>query len=261
MATKPKTKINKADDDAAAANAAMARSRVFWDKVREQAEEMLKGRAEGAPIEGLTERERRFAEAYVEVSLDMMKDHGVAHIAYRRAFPLSEATSQGAYSLANAMLQQPRVQEYIGILRHEVSKRQMQPVGRLVTEIERIAYANILDYVRIDEHGEARIDLSNITPSQAAAIQEIIVEEDFEKGKKKTRLKLYDKQKSQEQLARVHGIFQDKLSVSLTPELIDRLIHDMKEKLIAQGVPVEFLDSLLIEGKAEDVTPQEASDG
>jgi phage terminase small subunit len=233
-----------------------------WIAIREAAEEMLKERADGAPVEGLTERERRFAEAYVEVSTSFGKDFGMGPIAYRRAFPLTEATDTGIHTMSRVMLVNDRVIEYIGILRHELTKRSIMPLSRLVQEMESIAYANILDYVRIDVMtGEPRVDLRSITPQQASAIKEIIIE-DTKDGGRRTKLRLFDKQRAHDMLNRIHGAYNDKVSLSITTDVLDRLIIEARAKLIEQGVDPKLIDQLLIEGTATDVTEevQEAQD-
>lgn len=225
---------------------------------REQTTKVLAETVAEAPVKDLTERERRFSEAYVAITLEMGKDFGCGHLAYRRAFPLSEATTHGAYTMAQAMLKMPRVQEYIGVLRHEFTKRTMMPYQRVVQEMERLATSNIFDYVRVQPSGEARIDLSEVTYEQAACIQELIFE-DNEKTGKRIRIKLYDKQRSQDMLNRVHGAYNDKMSLALTVETLDRVILDMREKLIAQGVDPEAVNALFIEGTAVDITEKQES--
>ena len=83
-----------------------------------------------------------------------------------------------------------------------------------------MGFSNFLDYVNITEEGDAFVDLSNLTPEQAAAIQEVTVNEYIEgKGKsarrvKRTKFKLADKDRSLDLLGKHLKLFTDKIEVS-----------------------------------------------
>jgi phage terminase small subunit len=52
----------------------------------------------------------------------------------------------------------------------------------VVAEFKALAFANIMDFMRIGEYGDSYVDMSLLTRDQAAALQEFIVE-DFKEGR------------------------------------------------------------------------------
>ncbi len=183
---------------------------------------------------GLTERERRFACAYFDLAVERGTDAGVAGPAYRRAFPLSAADESSHSSLGNQILRLPRVVFLVSLLRERLSYRATVPTGKVVSEVERIAFSNILDYIRIDDAGQASVDLTRITPGTAAAITELeTTERELPNGVviRRTKIKLAGKMDALDKLIRIHGLYQDKLSVNFSQEDLDRAIVDMENKL------------------------------
>jgi phage terminase small subunit len=77
-----------------------------------------------------------------------------------------------------------------------------------------MGFANMQDYIAVED-GHIRIDLNHLTRDEAAAIQEITVEETTEgKGEDRrpvtrTKLKLANKRESLELLGRHHKLFED----------------------------------------------------
>ena len=85
---------------------------------------------------------------------------------------------------------------------------------KVLSELARLGFSNMADYITV-ENGEARIDLSRMTVEQAAAIQEITVEETGEgKGEERravirTKLKLANKREALELLGRHLKLFEN----------------------------------------------------
>jgi len=99
---------------------------------------------------------------------------------------------------------------------------------RVVAELARIGFANMLDYMTIGVDGDAFVDLSGLTEDQAAAISEIVVE-DFKDGRgkdardvRKVKFKLHDKKAALLQLGKHLGMFKDRVehSGSITVEVV-----------------------------------------
>lgn len=78
-----------------------------------------------------------------------------------------------------------------------INRKSSKTLADVVAELEKIAFANTMDFIRINSEGEPVTDFSNITEAQAAAISEITVESskdaDGNETIKKTRFKLHDK--------------------------------------------------------------------
>jgi phage terminase small subunit len=103
----------------------------------------------------------------------------------------------------------------------------------VLQELAKIAFANMMDYVTIQE-GEAYVDLSKVTREQAAAIQEITAETyvDGYKGKgeekkpivvKRTRFKLADKRASLELLGKHLKLFTERTETLDLNALFERM--------------------------------------
>jgi phage terminase small subunit len=94
---------------------------------------------------------------------------------------------------------------------------------RVIGELARIGFANIQDYLTVGPDGEPHFDYARIERDQAAALQEIVIEE-FKDGRgearkvRRIRFKLADKRAALVDLGKHLGLFADpsliKLSVS-----------------------------------------------
>jgi phage terminase small subunit len=86
---------------------------------------------------------------------------------------------------------------------------------RVIGELARIGFANMKDYLRLGDNGEPIFDYANITRDQAAAIQEIIIEEyvagrgENARDVRRIRFKLADKRAALTDLGRHLGLFVD----------------------------------------------------
>ena len=129
----------------------------------------------------------------------------------------SEKTAEAA---ASRLLRNVKVQALIDKLTAERAKRLDITADRVLEELSRMAFANMLDYMGVQQNGSAFVDLSKLTREQAAAIQEITVDE-YTEGRgeearqvKRTRFKLADKRGSLELLGKHLKIFTDKVEHS-----------------------------------------------
>lgn len=112
----------------------------------------------------LTDKQKRYCERYV------------VHFDDVRAFQEAgyNANSAGAGVFFDSLRGNPRVQEYIDILRHEILRRVDVSVDDLLRETKAIATANIGDYVEWDRKGRVQYKPSSeLTREQMAAILEI----------------------------------------------------------------------------------------
>lgn len=93
-------------------------------------------------------------------------------------------------------------------------------VSRVLSELGKLGFSNMLDYVRVQDEGDAYVDLSQLTRDQAAAIQEITVE-DFLDGRgedarkvRRVKFKLADKRGSLDLIGKHLGMFKEKIEHS-----------------------------------------------
>lgn len=88
-------------------------------------------------------------------------------------------------------------------------------VERIAIELAKLGFSNMQDYIGITSGGDPYTDLSKLTRDQAAALQEITVEE-YTEGRgedarqvKRTRFKLADKRAALVDLGKHIGMFKD----------------------------------------------------
>lgn len=115
---------------------------------------------------------------------------------------------------------------------------------RIVNELGLIAFANMADYITVQDDGTAYVDLSKLTREQAAAIGEIITET-YTEGRgeaarevKRVKFKLADKLSALEKLGKTLGMFKDRYEhsgpngkpIQYAPPAIEIVIVDPKEE-------------------------------
>lgn len=147
--------------------------------------------------------------------LEYCRTHDAAK-SYRVAYPnTTSSAGQNAY----ALIRRPGVSEAI---ERELEKRRRAYIvdeGTLVRNIAELANGNMQDFSRVGPDGTAWIDLSSLTRAQWGCIQEIYTEEVVEgrdeNGRtiRKTKIKLYDKQKANELLMKKAGYLKDKMEL------------------------------------------------
>lgn len=106
---------------------------------------------------------------------------------------------------------------------------------RVIGELARIGFANMLDYVRPTEDGDVVVDLSALDRDRAAAIQEVVVDT-YQEGRgddardvKRVRFRLADKRAALVDLGKYLGLFVERREVKVehadrsNDELIARL--------------------------------------
>lgn len=110
--------------------------------------------------------------------------------------------------------------------------------ARIIEEFGKIAFSNLGDMLEIQADGSAWIDMAAISEDQKAALAEYHVETYQELGDeehpghmvKKSRVKFHDKKAALDSLARINGMFKDKLEVSVGLTLSDK-VQQARERL------------------------------
>jgi phage terminase small subunit len=131
-----------------------------------------------------------------------------------------------AYSTGSTLLKNPKVCAIIQKFRAREDTKIIISRERILNELAKMGFANMADYLRIDEEGRASVDLSMLTRDQAAAIQEITIEESTEgRGDdsyavRRTKFKLANKKESLELLGKHHKLFEDSGQVNVGMSVI-----------------------------------------
>jgi hypothetical protein len=113
-----------------------------------------------------------------------------------------------------------------------------------------MGFSNMMDYISVQD-GDAYVDLSKLTREQAAAIQEITVEEYTEgRGKdkrdiRKTRFKLTDKRGSLELLGRYLKLFSDKVQMDVKHTFggVDDMSEEEADAILKAGARIRSVAS------------------
>ena len=152
----------------------------------------------------LTPKQQLFIREY-------MRDMNATQ-AYLRAYKVSEIVARAS---GPRMLENVRVSaELKRLLGTRLGKLTITN-DAVLQEIAKMAFSNMLDFVKIKPDGTAAVDFSNMTREQAAAIQELSYEEGAEAGPdgnrpvKKIKFKLLDKKGSLELLGKYLKLFND----------------------------------------------------
>lgn len=172
----------------------------------------------------LTPKQARFVEEY-------LVDLNATQAATRAGYSARTANEQGCRLLANAS-----VADAIAAAQAERSRRTEITADRVVEELAKIGFANMADYMKATPDGDPYLDFSALTREQAAALQEVTVE-DFKDGRgedardvKRVKFKLADKRAALVDLGRHLGIFVDKSEVahsgSVEVRRVERIIVD-----------------------------------
>ena len=157
---------------------------------------------------GLTARQEKFALAYVRTMCGAE--------AYRESYDTKTKRENTIHCEASKLLAHSKVAQRVAGLQSEAAERNEITVDKIVQELAKIAFANMLDYIRITEDGGAAVDLSTLDHEQAAAISEVTSEiymdgrgDDSERVKR-TKFKLADKRAALVDLGKHLGMFVER---------------------------------------------------
>lgn len=156
----------------------------------------------------LTPKQQRFVEEYL---IDLNGKQAAIRTGYSPK--TAEVQASRLLSKANVAAAVQRGME-------ARSRRALVTADEVVLELKKLGFANMLDYIRVDNEGEAYIDLSSVDRDKAAAIQEVTSEVytdgrgDNARDVKRTKFKLTDKRAALVDLGRHLGLFKDKMEHS-----------------------------------------------
>lgn len=152
-------------------------------------------------MDSLTPKQQQFVKEY-------LVDLNGTQAAIRAGYSPKTAQPQSSRLLLNVM-----VQRAINEGMRKRAKRVEVNADSVVAELAKLGFANMLDYMRTTDQGDAYVDLSDLDRDRAAAISEITVE-DFTDGRgdqsrdvRKVKLKLHDKRAALVDLGKHLGLF------------------------------------------------------
>ena len=165
----------------------------------------------------LTPRQQRFVEEY-------LVDLNATQAAIRAGYSRKTAQEQSSRLLSNVM-----VAAAVATAQAKRSERTEVTQDRVLTELAKLGFANMADYMVAMPGGDPYLDFSALTRDQAAALQEVTVE-DYLEGRggnarevKRVKFKLADKRAALVDIGRHLGMFKERLELSGNVNQID---HD-----------------------------------
>jgi phage terminase small subunit len=161
--------------------------------------------ADDSPEGDLTPKQQCFVAEY-------LVDLNATQAAIRAGYSERTATEIGYENL-----RKPKVAAAIAVAMKERQKRVEVSQDFVLSELLKIAGANLLDYMCIGDDGKPRPDFSRMTREQAGALSEIVIDEYMDgrgedaRSVKRTRFKLHDKHSALVTLMRHKGWLTDKV--------------------------------------------------
>jgi len=159
----------------------------------------------------LTEKQKIFCREYI------------VHLNATRAAIAAGYSEKTAESQGSRLLSNVKVADYIQELMDTRAEKLEITADRVLQEIAKLAFSNMEDYVTFNDDGTASVDLSKLNREQAAAIQEITVDEYVDRSidedgerVKKIKFRLSDKGQNLERLGKHLKLFTDKVELTFT---------------------------------------------
>jgi phage terminase small subunit len=147
----------------------------------------------------LNARQQRFVDEY-------LIDLNATQAAIRAGYSKDTAAVIGAENL-----RKPNIAAIIAERQSKIAQKSEITQERVLNEYAKLGFLNMQDYIKVQSDGSAYIDLSRLTREQAAAIQEITVDE-YTEGRgedtrdvKRVKVKLYDKKGALDSICKMLG--------------------------------------------------------
>lgn len=172
----------------------------------------------------LTPKQEKFAQAYVET--------GNSAEAYRRAYSTKNCTEKTVWEAGSRTLSISKVSARVKELQANVLKKHEVTVDKVINEYRKLAFLDTRK--AFDENGHLK-NIQDLDDDTAAAVAGIEFEEVFEgRGDDRShvgtihKIKLSDKIRALDSLAKHLGMFVDRVEVSGALTISDRLIAARK---------------------------------
>jgi phage terminase small subunit len=162
----------------------------------------------------LTPKQARFVQEYL---IDLNATQAAIRAGY---------SAKTAEQIGHQLLKKTSVAEAVAQAQAKLSEKTGITVERVLEEYAKLGFANMQDYIRVTDEGDAYVNLSEMSRDQAAAIAEVKVE-DFKDGRgedardvRRVTFKLSDKRAALDSIAKHLGMFTEKHEHSGNVEII-----------------------------------------
>jgi phage terminase small subunit len=145
------------------------------------------------------------------------------------------------------LLRNAKVCAEVAELTEERLERLEVTADTVLQELAKIAFTNMKDYLSVREDGSVYVDISKITPVQAAGLADLRIDEYIsERGTiKRTRLKLGAKTRALELLGKHLKLWSDRVEAAHDSTLRERL--ERARQRVLQGMSDEELNAKIKE--------------
>lgn len=176
---------------------------------------------EREPKAFLNARQQRFCKEYV-------KDFNATR-AYKKVYKCAYSTAgvEGCKSLKN-----PKIKAYITQLLEEREKRTNITTDKVLKELAKIGFANITDVAEVVTDSTGKKQNIIIHNTEDLAEQDLAAIAEIKEGKEGVSVKMHDKLKALDSIARHLGMYNDKLNVEADVKENNALSGLSKEEIV-----------------------------
>lgn len=135
-------------------------------------------------------------------------------------------SAKSAHLIGHENINKPKIAEELARRQAELAAGHGVTADLIVAELAKLGFSNMQDYMRVGPSGDPFLDFSKLTREQAAALQEVTVE-DFVDGRgedardvRRVKFKLADKRASLVDLGKHLGMFTERQSLSGTVTVV-----------------------------------------
>ena len=155
-----------------------------------------------------------------------------------------------AKTQASVTLSNPIVRDRLNELIAQFAKRYEITTDKIQRELVRVAFSNLTDYVRIEEDGNARVDLTDLDRTKGAAVSEVTATKrvtrrgDEREEVNETKIKIAspaEKIRALELLGKQLGMFKQKTELSTAPGAPLQVVYDYKNLTDEQLLALEAI--------------------
>lgn len=194
----------------------------------------LRAKRKSSTVKGITSKPR-LSEAHARVVTEYFK---IGCVSQRRALLASGYAATTASHMVHTVFGREDVQEEIQRRRDRLDRKTEVTEQRIIDELAKLAFASVGDLLEVNEDGSAYMDFNKLTVDQKAALSEYQVETYEERHStenaegesassyvpvKKSRVKFASKQAALDSLARIKGMFKDKVEISGVMDMQERI--------------------------------------
>lgn len=171
----------------------------------------------------LTDKQELFCKEYL---IDLNATQAAIRAGY---------SEKSASEIGNENLRKPQIQERIQKLQSKRNKRLEITADRVLAEYARIGFASVKSFTNVTSGGDPFIDLSNMDEDEWAAVSEIQVDDytdgrgEYARDVKKVKVKLHDKLKALDAMAKHVGVGQEQEKEPVSSEDVAAALLAMQQ--------------------------------